>query len=61
MLDNKYVLRQINIVGDTGKYNPKIKILTEHGETKWIDINWESIRKLKAIFQLEKEDVNNGN
>lgn len=52
-MDLGYVLSQIEKIGSDGDHNPKIKLQSEHGETKWIDIDWESIRKIKAVLKLE--------
>lgn len=53
LMDLGYVLSQIEKIGSDGDHNPKIKLQSEHGETKWIDIDWESIRKIKAVLKLE--------
>ena len=58
MVDFKYALKQIDfVVGKKkGVYPPKIKIQTEIGETKWIDVSWESLNKLRSVLRVSGGD-----
>ena len=42
-----YYKDQLNRVDTKGDYNPKFKVTSEGGDTKWMDLNNESVKELR--------------
>ena len=53
---DSYILKQIDRLGKDGEHPPKIKISSEAGETKWIDISWDALAKVRAIIKTQVRD-----
>ena len=52
---NYYKSELDRIKAMAGEYPTRIKLSTEHGETKWMDLNCESMEALLDLFRVTGE------